>query len=96
MKKTLIIFGSLLALVVIGAFVASFFLGAIVTKGVNDFAPGITGTKVTLDSASILEEFRKLAATDGAVAAQAGDLPAAKGTKTIDYRPAWEEEQSEE
>ncbi len=53
MKKTLIIFGSLLALVVIGAFVASFFLGAIVTKGVNDFAPGITGTKVTLDSATI-------------------------------------------
>jgi uncharacterized protein involved in outer membrane biogenesis len=53
MKKFLIILGSLLALVVIGAFVASFFLGSIVTKGVNRFAPGITGTKVTLDSASI-------------------------------------------
>ncbi|MEK7949375.1 xanthine dehydrogenase family protein molybdopterin-binding subunit [Luteolibacter soli] len=37
-----------------------------------------------LDSATILEEFRKLAATEGAVAAQAGDLPAAKGTRTID------------
>ncbi len=53
MKKLLVIFGCLLALIVIGAFVASFFLGSIVTKGVNRFAPGITGTKVTLDSASI-------------------------------------------
>ncbi|MDF3056289.1 MAG: hypothetical protein K0R17_504 [Rariglobus sp.] len=53
MKKLLIILGSLLALVVIGLVVASFFLGSIVTKGVNDFAPGITGTKVTLDSAAI-------------------------------------------
>lgn len=53
MKKFIIIAGSLLALVVIGALVASLFLGSIVTKGVNRFAPGITGTKVTLDSASI-------------------------------------------
>jgi len=53
MKKLLIILGSLLALVVIGAFIASFFLGSIVTKGVNNFAPKITGTPVTLDSASI-------------------------------------------
>lgn len=53
MKKLLIILGSLLALVVIGAIVASFFLGTIVTKSVNTFAPKITGTKVTLDSASI-------------------------------------------
>ncbi|MFA6960489.1 MAG: hypothetical protein WC205_07050 [Opitutaceae bacterium] len=53
MKKLLIILGSLLALVVIGAIVASFFLGSIVTKGVNTFAPKITGTPVTLDSASI-------------------------------------------
>ncbi|CAM3141991.1 hypothetical protein [Rariglobus hedericola] len=53
MKKLLIILGSLLALMVIGAFIASFFLGSIVTKGVNTFAPKITGTKVTLDSASI-------------------------------------------
>jgi isoquinoline 1-oxidoreductase beta subunit len=37
-----------------------------------------------LDSAAILEEFRKLAATEGAVAAKAGELPAAKGTKTIE------------
>jgi hypothetical protein len=53
MKKLLIILGSLFALVVIGAFIASFFLGSIVTKGVNTFAPKITGTVVTLDSASI-------------------------------------------
>jgi energy-coupling factor transporter transmembrane protein EcfT len=53
MKKLLIVLGSLLALVAIGLFVASFFLGSIVTKGVNRFAPGITGTAVTLDSASI-------------------------------------------
>jgi hypothetical protein len=53
MKKLLIILGSLLALIVIGAFIASFFLGSIVTKGVNTFAPKITGTVVTLDSASV-------------------------------------------
>jgi hypothetical protein len=53
MKKLLIILGSLLALVLVGAFIASFFLGSIVTEGVNRFAPGITGTKVTLASASI-------------------------------------------
>ncbi|HEY9248656.1 MAG TPA: hypothetical protein VIO38_05975 [Rariglobus sp.] len=53
MKKLLIILGSLLALLIIGAFIASFFLGSIVTKGVNTFAPKITGTPVTLDSARI-------------------------------------------
>lgn len=53
MKKLLIILASLLALLVVGAFVASFFLGSIVTKGVNTFAPKITGTPVTLDSATI-------------------------------------------
>jgi isoquinoline 1-oxidoreductase beta subunit len=37
-----------------------------------------------LDSAAILEEFRKLASTEGAVAAKAGDLPSAKGTKTVE------------
>lgn len=53
MKKLLIILGCLFALVVIAGIVASFFLGAIVTKGVNTFAPKITGTAVTLDSATI-------------------------------------------
>ena len=53
MKKLLIILGCLSAIVVIGAIAASFFLGTIVTKGVNTFAPKITGTPVTLESASI-------------------------------------------
>lgn len=53
MKKLLIILGGLLILAVIGAFVASFYLGSAVTKGVNHFGPGITGTKVTLDSAAL-------------------------------------------
>ncbi|MET0262580.1 MAG: hypothetical protein ABW223_06765, partial [Rariglobus sp.] len=53
MKKFLIILGSLLALVAIGLFIASFFLGSIVTKGVNTYGPRITGTTVTLDSATI-------------------------------------------
>ncbi|MBC8040658.1 MAG: hypothetical protein H7Y06_08960 [Opitutaceae bacterium] len=53
MKKLLIILGCLFALVVVGALVASFFLGSMVTKGVNTFAPKVTGTVVTLDSASI-------------------------------------------
>ena len=53
MKKFLIILGCLAALVVIAGIVASFFLGTIVTKGVNTFAPKITGTRVTLDSATI-------------------------------------------
>ena len=53
MKKLLIVLGSLLALMLIGAFIASFFLGSIVVKGVNTFAPKVTGTPVTLASASI-------------------------------------------
>jgi hypothetical protein len=53
MKKLLIILGSLLALLVIAGIAASFFLGTIVTKGVNTFAPKITGTVVTLDGASV-------------------------------------------
>ncbi len=53
MKKFLIIVGGLFAVVAIGVVVASLFLGSLVSKGVNHFAPGITGTKVTLESASI-------------------------------------------
>jgi hypothetical protein len=53
MKKLLIILGSLFALLLIGGVIASFFLGSIVTKGVNAFAPKVTGTPVTLESASI-------------------------------------------
>ena len=53
MKKFLIILGCLLAVLVVGLIIASFFLGSIVTKGVNTFGPKITGTPVTLESASI-------------------------------------------
>ena len=53
MKKLLIILGSLFTLLVIGIFVISFFLGPIITKGVNTFGPKITGTKVTLDHVSV-------------------------------------------
>jgi len=53
MKKLLIILGCIVGVLVIGLIVASFFLGSIVTKGVNTFGPKITGTPVTLESASI-------------------------------------------
>ena len=53
MKKLLIILGGLFALLVIGGVVASFFLGTVVTKAVNTFAPKVTGTPVTLESTSI-------------------------------------------
>jgi uncharacterized protein involved in outer membrane biogenesis len=53
MKKILILLGSLLALLLIGGVVASFFLGSVVTKAVNTFAPRVTGTPVTLESAAI-------------------------------------------
>lgn len=53
MKKLLIILGCILGVLVIGLIVASFFLGSLVTKGVNTFGPKITGTPVTLESVSI-------------------------------------------
>lgn len=54
MKKILLIGSlSLVALVVIGVVVMSFFLGSIVTAGVNSFGPKITQTKVVLASAKI-------------------------------------------
>jgi hypothetical protein len=53
MKKLILILGIPLALLLVGAFVAAFFLGSIVTKGVNTFGPKITGTKVTLERAKI-------------------------------------------
>lgn len=53
MKKLLILTG-VLALLVIAAFVVvSFFLGQIVTAGVNGFAPKLTQTKVVLGGARI-------------------------------------------
>ncbi len=52
-KKLLYIFGGLFVLALIGFVVLQFFLGSIVTSGVNRFAPSITQTKVVLGSAAI-------------------------------------------
>ncbi len=53
MKKLLIVLGVLAGLGLIGVLVMAFFLGNIVTAGVNRFAPQITQTNVTLGSAAI-------------------------------------------
>ena len=52
-KKLLKIFAILALLGVIALVAIGFFLGPIVTKGVNTMGPKITGTKVELDGASI-------------------------------------------
>lgn len=54
MKKKLLIAGGVVAaLAVVVFFCLQIFLGSVVKTGVNNFAPKITGTKVTLDGASI-------------------------------------------
>ncbi len=53
MKKLLIILGGLFALALIGGILATVFLGSAITRGVNTFAPKITGTAVTLESTSV-------------------------------------------
>lgn len=53
MKKLLVIGGLLVGLGLVGVLVTAFFLGSIVTAGVNRIGPRITQTKVTLASASI-------------------------------------------
>jgi hypothetical protein len=53
MKKLLVIGGIVVGLAIVAAIATSFFLGHIVTAGVNSFGPKITGTKVVLGSASI-------------------------------------------
>ncbi len=53
MKKILVIGGIIVGLGIVGVIVTSFFLGNIVTAGVNNFAPKLTQTKVVLTSASI-------------------------------------------
>ncbi len=53
MKKLLVIGGVILGLGLVAILVLTFFLGSIVTAGVNNFAPKITQTKVTLASATI-------------------------------------------
>jgi len=53
MKKLLIITGVVVALAVIAFFALEFFLGRVVTAGVNKYAPQVTQTTVTLASARI-------------------------------------------
>ena len=53
MKKLLIFGGIIVGLGLVGVLVLTFFLGNIVTAGVNNFAPKLTQTKVTLASATI-------------------------------------------
>jgi hypothetical protein len=53
MKKLLIIGGATTGVCVLALVVASFFLGSIVTRGVNSFGPKLTNTKVELSSADI-------------------------------------------
>jgi uncharacterized protein involved in outer membrane biogenesis len=53
MRKLLIAGGVVVALCVAALITVSFFLGSIVTKGVNSYAPRVTQTRVTLAGASI-------------------------------------------
>lgn len=53
MKKLLYIAGGLLVVALIAFVALEFFLGHIVTAGVNSFAPKLTQTKVVLDGATI-------------------------------------------
>lgn len=53
MKKLLLIGGILVGLGIVGVVVTAFFLGNIVTAGVNRFGPQITQTTVVLQSAAI-------------------------------------------
>lgn len=53
MKKLLVVGGIVLGLGLIAVVILTFFLGNIVTAGVNRFGPAITKTKVELNSASI-------------------------------------------
>src|SRR6266496_118483 len=53
MKKLLVILGIFVALLVVAFVTLSFFLGSIVTAGVNKFGPQITQTKLVLQGAHI-------------------------------------------
>ena len=53
MKKFATIAAGLIALALVAFFTLQFFLGSIVTAGVNNFAPKLTQTTVVLQSASI-------------------------------------------
>ncbi len=53
MKKLLFIGGGLVVLALIAFVALEFFLGSVITAGVNNFAPKLTQTKVVLDGATI-------------------------------------------
>src|ERR1044071_1648855 len=53
MKKLLIALGVLVALLVVGFVILSFFLGSIVKAGVNKYGPQITQTKLELQGATL-------------------------------------------
>jgi hypothetical protein len=53
MKKLLVGAGVVVGVCVVALVAASFFLGSIVTRGVNGYAPKLTGTRVALSSADI-------------------------------------------
>lgn len=53
MKKLLVIGGIVVGLGIVGVIVLTFFLGNVVTAGVNSFAPKLTQTNVTLAGATV-------------------------------------------
>lgn len=53
MKRLLVGAGALVGICILAVVAVSFFLGSIVTRGVNGYAPRLTNTKVELASASI-------------------------------------------
>jgi hypothetical protein len=53
MRKFLIVGGAITGAGVLALMVASFFLGSIVTRGVNSFGPKLTNTRLTLSNADI-------------------------------------------
>jgi hypothetical protein len=53
MKRLLIVCGAITGACVLALVVASFFLGSIVTRGVNSYGPKLTNTRVSLSNADI-------------------------------------------
>jgi hypothetical protein len=53
MKKFMIVGGAITGVCVLALVIASFFLGSIITRGVNSFGPKLTNTRLTLSNADI-------------------------------------------
>ena len=53
MKKLLMVGGAITGVCVLTLVIASFFLGSIITRGVNSFGPKLTNTRVSLSNADI-------------------------------------------